>query len=306
MAFKLPNPLNLPNPLSLLRGVTGVAGDAAEIRRLVETMSFELVPLKNLDAQMAFLPTGAHVSVSCSPTKGLAATQELTGKLNSLGHPALPHLAARLVTGPDHVREIAAWCRTNGLSEIFLVAGDGDTPAGPYPDVVSFLRDFLATDHGLTRIGVTAYPDGHSLIARPLLRTALREKQALLAEAGIAGFASTQMCLDAGQIKTWLTTERAEGLTLPVHLGIPGVIDRAKLLTMGMRLGIGSSMRYAKKNRGALGQLFSPLGYDPLQLLQPLSHSAQALGIESLHVFTFNNVDATALWRTKALETHKA
>jgi methylenetetrahydrofolate reductase (NADPH) len=86
-----------------------------------------------------------------------------------------------------------------------------------------------------------------------------------------------------------------------LHLGVPGVIDRTKLLTMGMRLGIGSSMRYVKKNKGVLGRLFSPGGYDPTKLITPLSKQARELNIEGLHLFTFNNVEATAEWQRKQL-----
>ena len=151
----------------------------------------------------------------------------------------------------------------------------------PYDGVVAFLRDFLDTDHGLSRIGITAYPDGHALIDQAVVHDALHAKQALLAEAGIPGYASTQMCFDIDKWTSWATAERAAGFTLPLHLGVPGVIDRTKLLTMGMRLGIGSSMRYVKKNKGVLGRLFSPGGYDPTKLIVPLSKLATELNIEA-------------------------
>ena len=289
------------SPINILRKAAGATGNEAVIEHLTETMCFELVPLKNVDVQIAFLPPTSRISVTCSPAKGIAATQEITERLVPLGHHPIPHISARLVTSADHVRELAAWCKSLNLTEIFLVAGDAEQP-GPYLDALSFLKDFLSHDHGLKRIGITAYPDGHALIERPVLQKALHDKQAVLAEAGLGGWASTQMCLDPTTIKTWLTAERAAGLTLPIHLGVPGVIDRTKLLTMGVRLGVGSSIRYAQKNRGALGQLFSPGGYDPLQLLQPLSLSAEDLAIEALHVFTFNNVEATAAWRQRVLD----
>ena len=187
-------------------------------------------------------------------------------------------------------------------THLLRLIGDAEQP-GPYLEALTFLKEFLGHDHGVKRIGVTAYPDGHALIERPVLQRVLHDKQAVLAEANLVGWASTQMCLDPNTIKAWLTAERAAGLTLPIHLGVPGVIDRTKLLTMGVRLGVGSSIRYASKNRGALGQLFSPGGYDPLQLLQPVSLYAKSLDIEALHVFTFNNVDATAAWRDRVLET---
>lgn len=275
---------------------------ATEIhRRLVAEARYELIPLKNVDAQIAHVPAGSSVSVTCSPAKGLQATLDLTAKILDQGHAAVPHFSARLTEDRAHVERLAAFCRAHGLTEVFLVAGDAPEPVGAYDGVVAFLSEFLDTDHGLARIGVTAYPDGHALIDQRTVHEALHAKQALLAEAGIAGFASTQMCFDVDRWTSWATAERAAGLTLPLHLGVPGVIDRAKLLTMGARLGIGSSMRFVKKNSGTIFKLFAPSGYDPTKLTSPMSKVASGLGIEGLHLFTFNNVEATAAWQRKQL-----
>ncbi|MFN8022405.1 MAG: methylenetetrahydrofolate reductase [Acidimicrobiales bacterium] len=270
-------------------------------RHLVAEARYELIPLKNVDAQIAFVPTGSSVSVTCSPAKGLQATLDLTSKILDQGYTAVPHFSARLTEDRAHVQRLAAYCRDKGLTEVFLVAGDAPEPVGAYDGVVAFLRDFLDTDHGLQRIGITAYPDGHALIDQAIVHEALHAKQALLAEAGVPGFASTQMCFDIDQWKTWAAAERAAGFTLPLHLGVPGVIDRAKLLTMGARLGIGSSMRFVKKNSGTIFKLFSPSGYDPSKVVNPMSKVARDLGIEGLHLFTFNNVEATAEWQRKQL-----
>lgn len=266
-------------------------------RHLVAGARYEVIPMKNLEGQIEHLPEGCSVSVTCSPAKGIAATQELTLRLLDRGHLAVPHFSARLTTGPDHVAELAAWCGQHGIREIFLVAGDAPEPAGPYEGAVDWLREFLGHDHGLERIGITAYPDGHALIDSGVVHEALHAKQALLDEAGVDGFASTQMCFDADQIKRWLVAERAAGFTLPVHIGVPGVIDRTKLISMSVRLGIGSSVRYVKKNKGILGRFLTPGGYDPTKLIAPLSKVAVDQQIEGLHLFTFNNVDATAQWQ---------
>lgn len=270
-------------------------------RQLVAEARYELIPLKNVDAQIAFVPKGSSVSITCSPAKGLQATLDLTAKVIDHGHMAVPHLSARLTEDKAHVQRLAEFCKGHGLTEVFLVAGDAPEPVGVYDGVVAFLRDFLDTDHGVRRIGVAAYPDGHTLIDQQVVREALHAKQALLAEAGVAGFASTQMCFDIDRWKKWATSERADGFTLPLHLGVPGVIDRAKLLTMGARLGIGSSMRFVKKNSGTIFKLFSPSGYDPSKLINPMSKVASDLNIDGIHLFTFNNVEATAEWQRKQL-----
>ena len=270
-------------------------------RNLIAHARYEVIPMKNLEAQIPHIPADASVSVTCSPVKGLLATLELTARLQDLGHIAVPHISARLVEDDVAVKRVAEFCRRQGLQEIFLVAGDAQTPVGKYEGVVDFLRDFLDTDHGLRAIGVTAYPDGHALIDSSVLHEALHTKQELLASAGVRGYASTQMCFDLGKWRKWVATERAAGFTLPLHIGVPGVIDRVKLMTMGMRLGVGASLRYVQKNGGILGRLFSPTGYDPSALINPLSKQADELNIDGIHLFTFNNVEATAKWQQKQL-----
>ena len=189
---------------------------------LVRDLTFEVIPLKSLDTAIEALPAGSRVSVTASPVKGQDATCEITERLMELGHEAIPHVSARLVPDRARVSELAGWFRSAGVSTMFLVGGDVESP-GAYSDAASFLRDLLECDHGLSTIGVTAYPHGHPLIAEEVLHEALHAKQALLAEAGVEGYCSTQMCFDPDRIEGWLRGERAAGLTMPVHLGISGV-----------------------------------------------------------------------------------
>ena len=267
---------------------------------LTNSMTFEVVPMKSIDKAVAALPAGAEVSVTCSPTKGIAETQRLTEELHRAGFRAIPHIADRMVRDQTHSAEIADWCRRLGLAKIFVVGGDAEEP-GEFLGAVEFLADFLGRDHCVDTIGVTAYPDGHAFLPEEKLRWALHEKQRMLAEAGVNGYASTQMCFDPDVIAKWLRVEREAGLTLPVHLGISGVVDKAKLLKMGARLGIGDSLKYLRKNVGAVVKMITTLNYDPNDLLLPLSADMVDFGVTGLHVFTFNQVEATNAWRTSVL-----
>lgn len=283
---------------------TAIPGPAAGAERrldLVEQLTFEVVPLKSLDGAVAALPPRSTVSVTCSPVKGIDETVHLTNAIRQAGHTAIPHIAARLVEGPEHVAAIAHWLRVEGIGQMFLVGGDANPAVGPYQDAASFLRDLLEAGPELHTVGVTSYPDGHATIPDHILSAALHHKQAMLAEAGIAGYASTQMCFDPTRLSSWLRAERNNGLTMPIHLGLAGVVDRTKLMTMGVRLGIGASLGYLKKNRRAIGRLLTATDYNPDSLLMPLQAELDALGIEAIHCFTFNQVAATEAWRRDVL-----
>lgn len=268
--------------------------------QLVEDITWEVVPLKSVDAAIDALPPESVVSVTCSPVKGIDATVELTDRIAELGHTPIPHISARLVESKEHTARIAKWMRDGHHRTLFLVGGDAESPVH-YDEAKAFLADFLDCDHGVTTIGVTSYPDGHALIDSDVLRDALHAKQSLLADAGIKGFASTQMCFDPEKIHDWITTEREAGLTLPIQLGVPGAINQTKLLSMGVRLGIGASLRYLRKNKSTVSRLVSPGGFDPNELLIPISDQLEALDVTHLHCFTFNQVAATEEWRQATL-----
>lgn len=277
------------------------AEQRADMRSLVEQLQYELVPMASIEQAIDDLPAAAHVSVTCSPAKGIAATQEFTDRITALGHTVVPHFAARLVAGPEEAAELAAWVRDRGLAEVFVIAGDAPEPAGPYEGAIDFIRDFLAAEPGLERLGITGYPDGHALIDGEEVSRHLHAKQSVLAEFGVGGWVSTQMCFDETTIRSWLERERAAGLTLPVRLGVPGVVDRTRLMSMGTRLGIGASMRYLAKNRSTVMHLMAPSGFDPTEMVVEFAADADRLGIEALHAFTFNAVADTRAWQEAIL-----
>ena len=267
----------------------------------LDHLHFELIPTPKVALQFAHLPARSTVSVTCSPTKDIEATLDVSADLLALGHQVIPHLAARMVAGPEHVAQIAEWMRNHDQKKIFVIGGDAPDPHGPYLDAAAFIHALLQHETPLTHVGFGGYPDGHAMIPFEKLMPSILEKQRLLDDAGISGWVSTQMCFDTKAIIQWTKASRAAGLHLPLHLGIPGVIDTTKLLTMGAKLGIGASLRYLRKNRAVVSKLAAPGGYDPMTLLAPLAPHFDALGVQALHVFTFNQVENTAAWRRAAL-----
>jgi len=272
----------------------------ADSAALIAGMAFELVPIGAVAAAADALPAAAHVTVTCSPTRGIEPTQQLCDELRRRGHRPVPHLAARTVTERRQVAAIASWLRTEEQREVFVIAGDAAAASGPYPDALSFLRELLDHDPGLRRIGVAAYPDGHPFIAGTALTTALHAKQELLASAGVAATATTQMCFDPVAVGRWLRQERSNGLTMPVDLGIPGVVDRRRLLSLGVRLGVGTSLRFLRKQRATMTAMLG--GYDPSGLVDELVAATTDLGVTGLHSFTFNSVGPTVAWQRSVID----
>ena len=277
------------------------------LRRLIAEARVELVPMKSLDRAVSELRPGSSIAMTCSPARSIEATLDDTERLLMAGHHVIPHMSARMVRSPEHLAELRQRLIALGVREIFVVGGDADPP-GCYFDAIEFLDAFLALDDAdgpdhrqIDHVGYTAYPDTHPFITNAQLHDALHRKQTMILSTGRTAHVSTQMCFSPEQIRTWIRTERAAGLTVPVHLGVPGVIDRTKLMSTGMRLGVGTSLRYLSKNRRAIGKLMTQRAFTPNTLLRPLDRDLVALGVTGLHLFTFNQVAATEAWRSRSI-----
>ncbi len=181
-------------------------------------MAFELIPLKNLEDQIRNIPTGSTVSITCSPAKTIEDTLDFCERLGSYGFSTIPHIAARMVEGEAHVDQLVARITGLEIRKVFVIGGDAE-PHGQFTDAAGFLRSFLDRKPDIDVVGVGSYPDGHGTISDDTLAAALLEKQEIIAEAGLEGYMSTQMCFDHQKIGNWLAEQRAGGVTLPCHLG---------------------------------------------------------------------------------------
>jgi methylenetetrahydrofolate reductase (NADPH) len=268
--------------------------------RLLDEMTYELIPLKNVHEQGEFLPKSSTISITCSPAKDIEATLELCEKFLAKGHTTIPHFAARMIESEEHVTRIVKRVETLGIETVFIIGGDADQ-RGPFTDAPGLLRSFLDNNPSIKTVGVGSYPDGHPVIPESALAESLIKKQEMILQSNLNGYMATQMCFEANTISSWLKNCRKAGVTLPCHLGLPGAVDMKKLINISLRLGIGVSSRYLKKNRKSVFKLLSPRGYNPNKLIVPISNDAEELNIAGIHCFTFNAVESTEAWRTKAM-----
>jgi methylenetetrahydrofolate reductase (NADPH) len=266
--------------------------ERAALVRVVAQPKFELIPLKNVEAQSEFLPAGATVTVTASPAKGIEATVELSARLAGRGFEAIPHLSARMIRDTAHLRALLDTIEAAGIERVFVVGGDAEQP-GDFPDGVALLRAMAEIGHRLTDIGIPCYPQGHPSIPDDRLLAALAEKQAF------ATSMTTQLCFDAGAIRRWLAARRADAISLPVYFGIPGVAELHKLIEISARIGVRDSRRFLAKNTALVGRILRPGGYRPDGLLAELAPllADPAAAVAGLHLYTFNQVETTEEWR---------
>ncbi|ALM54028.1 methylenetetrahydrofolate reductase [Halomonas huangheensis] len=256
---------------------------------------FELLPISGLREAARELPEGAVVTVTCSPRHGLERTLEAAEWLVGSGFRVVPHLAARLVRNHDHLQRLLQHVAMLGIEDVFVVGGDVPRAVGDYPHGLALLEDMARLALRPVRIGVPAYPEGHHHIEPPCLQHDLEAK------ATFADYAVTQLCFEARPLLDWRDRQTRLGLRLPVYAGIPGVIERKRLLGIALRLGIGSSVKSLRRQSGRMSRLFGPSAYRPDALVDELGAvlGASDSGFAGLHVYTFNQVADTRTWLEK-------
>lgn len=267
--------------------------ERAALARLLAAPTFEIIPLRNVDEQSAHLPPGATVSVTASPAKGIEATVALAVRMEGRGFRAIPHLSARMIRDRAQLRVLLTELADAGIDRAFVVGGDSREP-GDFPDGLSLLREMAELGIVPREIGIPGYPQGHAFIPDDRLL------EVLAAKVPFATSISTQLCFDPKAIASWLAARRADGLTLPVKIGIPGVSEIPKLMTISARIGVRDSSRFIMKNTRFIGQLLASGGlYRPAGLLEDIAPTFvdPTAGIEGLHLYTFNQVEPTERWR---------
>jgi methylenetetrahydrofolate reductase (NADPH) len=265
--------------------------------RALEHPRFEIVPIEGAREQARYLPPGAEVTITCSPTLGIENTLALAEEFAEQGFRVVPHVSARLVKSEGHLQDILLRLGRSGLRDAFVVGGDVKEPVGPFRGGVELLAAMAKLGHGVERIGMPAYPEGHPFIPEEELMRALLEKQRF------ASYAVTQICFEAGAILGWIEHAREAGVELPVYVGIPGVVERGRLLRISLKIGLGTSVRYLKKQHGWVGHLMLHGSYSPEHLIEDLSPYVgdSEYGIHGFHINTFNQAENTERWRRALL-----
>jgi methylenetetrahydrofolate reductase (NADPH) len=267
---------------------------------LLHNVSYEVVPFKSTEqAVLTSVPTSIPLNVTVTEARGMEATLHLTERLVPHGYRVAPHLAARQLVDRRQVADVVDRLRAAGVRAVFVIGGDSPEPAGSFPDAYSLLQAMQEIGHPFEEIGIAGYPEGHPAAAPDTLDLALKRK------APVATRIITQICFDAAATSTWAARIAAFGVDLPVHVGVPGPVNRQKLVRISAGLGLGQSARFLRKQRGLLWRFLVPGGYHPTRLVKRLGGALARTtnNAQGLHVFTFNELTNTEKWRRELLSS---
>jgi methylenetetrahydrofolate reductase (NADPH) len=271
-------------------------------RRLAEFLrhpGYEVIPLQGTEeAVVEHVPKDIALTVTASPGKGTWATIELAERLAGHGFGVAPHLSARLIRDRAELGEILHRMHEAGIRRAFVVAGDVDEPVGEFKGAAGLLRTMSEIGHDLDEVGITGYPESHPKISDEMTIQAMYDK------VPYATYIISQICFDPEVISDWARRVSSRGVKLPIRIGMPGSVNRQKLLRISASIGVGESARFLKRQRNWLVKMFLPGGYSPDRLIEGLKpgFAEPESNIRGLHIYTFNEVETTEAWRREMLE----
>ncbi|MBE0008524.1 MULTISPECIES: methylenetetrahydrofolate reductase [unclassified Arthrobacter] len=252
----------------------------------------EIIPAPGIvEALREHLPAPAVVTITCLAHHGAEETIDLAVRLADLGYRAVPHLAARSLKSRGQLAGFLTRLQTAGVSDIFVIAGDGEEAAGSYAWSGALMADIASLGGGWFSLGTAAYPEGRPGTSSSELTDLLLAKQDL------CSWAVTQLCFSGPVLSTYLTELRAAGVWLPVWAGVPGAVRRTRLISLAARIGVGPSLRFAQRSLTGAGggslvrSVLAPSSYDPAPLIRSVVDSGWFAG---LHVYSFNDVQSVA------------
>ncbi len=268
------------------------------VAELLARPRYEVLPLDGIEeAVLEHVPRDVTLTVTVSPSRGLEHSLGYAERLTAHGYETIPHLSARLVRDRAHLADLVARLQAIGVHDVFVVAGDAETPAGAFDGAAPLLEAMAELGHPFAEVGITGYPESHPLIDDETTIKAMFDK------ARFATYIVSQICFDPPVTAAWVNEVWRRGTRLPIWIGIPGAVPRTKLVRISTKIGLGESARFLRTHGNWVTRFLRPSGFSPDPLLHGL---ATALAdperkIAGFHVFTFNDVADTERWRRRKL-----
>ncbi|WP_405846004.1 methylenetetrahydrofolate reductase [Streptomyces sp. NBC_01518] len=272
---------------------------AAVSTSLLEDFSLEMTgkDVPKLEEARDSIPQGTRINVTFLGNENLAMRLEASRAVKRLGFVPVPHISARRLGSQGEFEEFLAALRADGTgANVFTVGGDPTHPEGPYEDSLALIETGLLREYGVRHVSISGYPEGHPDIAGDVLWSALREKSASIAGQELDGSVITQFGFDVDPVLDWLEKVRAEGITLPVRIGVPGPAGVRRLMSYAARFGVGTSASIAKKYGLSITNLMGTAGPDKFLRALADGYDPARHGDIKIHFYTFGGLRATSEW----------
>ena len=253
---------------------------------------------KSLSAAGELLSPGSEIFIAALPGDSADKLVAAASQLRRAGLVPVPHIVARNIASRQELDELLGrLVGEAGIDRALTLGGDRDKPEGEYNCSLQLIESGLLQKHGVGRIAIGCYPEGHPRISDAALDQARADKLAAAAKAGLDVTLVSQFCFDAKPIVALVRKIRAEGVTAPFRVGVAGPANRTTLIKYAMMCGVGPSLRIMKERQDMAMSLMA--GETPEGLLAEVGLEQARdpkLGIAGVHFFTFGSLAKSAEW----------
>lgn len=277
--------------------------EAAEMEAFLKGYSIEVMPrtAEKVEDFRAILPKGTHVYIAHidgTPIEEMVATAK---RIGAEGFDVMPHFPARIIKDRATLTDWVARYKDVGVHQGLLLAGGVPQPVGDFATSMQLLETGAFT--GFDRLHVAGHPEGNKDIdpdgSDKMVMEAARWKSAFSERTDAQMAMATQFCFEAGPVIDWVNRLQAEGIKLPVHIGVAGPAKLQTLIKFAIACGVGASLRVLQKRAMDVTKLLLP--YEPTEFVADLAaHKAKnpGFGIEQVHFFPLGGIKTNAQWVT--------
>lgn len=247
------------------------------------------------------LPTGTRVYIAHieTPIEDMVAT---AARLKREGYEPMPHFPARIIKDKATLMDWVSRYKDVGVKQGLILAGNPAAQVGDFSSSMELLESGAFT--GFERLHVAGHPEGNKDIdpdgSDRMVMEAARWKSAFAERTDAQMAMATQFCFEAQPVIDWVNRMHAEGIKLPVHIGIAGPAKLQTLIKFAIACGVGPSLRVLQKRAMDVTKLLLP--YEPTEVLEALAaHKAAnpGFGIEQVHFFPLGGIKTNATWVTE-------
>jgi methylenetetrahydrofolate reductase (NADPH) len=242
--------------------------------------------------------SGTRIYIPHTPHTDFQEIVTLAARLRREGMEPVPHIVARRIGSMSVLEDfIARLSGDAGVAQVLVVAGDLATPAGQLHSGLQILESGLLEKYLVRTVGVAGHPEGHRDVGDPVLRDALRRKNAYAEKTGASVYIVTQFTFSANPVIAWEGSHGADIGWLPVTVGLPGLATAKTLLKYALDCGIGASLQAFSKRYASLTKLLTVSAPDTtiIALARHKDRTPQS-HLNGVHFFTFGGFKKTAGW----------
>ena len=281
-------------------GVAAAIRAPGALQGLLGEYSTEVIPgdRRSIETAAEVLRPGSEVFIAAVPGETQDQMVSAAARLRDVGLIPVPHVTARNLANLKEADRLLGRLRDEaGLDRLLALGGDRDRPAGELHSSLQLVESGLFRKHGIGRVFIACYPEGHPTVQDPVLEEARAAKLRLAADQGLKVTLISQFCFDPRPIIGLARRMRALGIEVPYRVGVAGPADRATLLRYGVMCGLGPSLRALARRRGFGRSLANAETPEALLTEVALAQAQEpALGICGVHFFTFGALARSAVW----------